>query len=52
MDEHQKSLVTENHNLIYSFLKKYNLDVDEYYDLAAIGLCNACINYDASYKVP
>lgn len=52
MDEHQKLLVTENHNLIYSFLRKYNLDVDEYYDLAAIGLCNACITYDASYKVP
>ena len=45
MTEQQKQLITENHNLIYSFLNKYNLDVEEYYDLAAIGLCRAAKSY-------
>lgn len=43
--EKQKKLVEDNHNLIFSFLKKYDLSNDDYYDLAAIGLCNAAINY-------
>lgn len=38
----------DNHNLIYSFLEKYNLSIDEHYDLAAIGLCKASITYDGS----
>lgn len=45
MTEQQRQLITENHNLIYSFLNKYNLDVEEYYDLAAIGLCRAAKYY-------
>lgn len=45
MTEQQKQLITENHNLIYSFLNTYNLDVEEYYDLAAIGLCRAAKSY-------
>lgn len=36
----------ENHNLIYSFLYKYHLDVEEWYDLAAIGLCKAANTYN------
>lgn len=36
-----KDLAAENHNLIYGFLKRYQLDVEEYYDLAAIGFCQA-----------
>ena len=41
----QEKLVEENHNLIFSFLKKYKLDIDDFYDLAAIGLCKAVLNY-------
>lgn len=33
--------ITENHNLIYSFLKSRNLTIDDYYDIAAIGLVRA-----------
>lgn len=31
----------DNHNLIYTFLQKYHLSIEDYYDLAAIGLCIA-----------
>lgn len=39
-------LVEENHNLIYSLLYKYHLDIEEWYDLAAIGLCKAANTYN------
>jgi len=32
--------------LIYSFLYKYHLDVEEWYDIAAIGLCKAANTYN------
>lgn len=48
LSERQKDFTTQNHNLIYSFLEKYNLDTDEFYDLAAIGLCKASANFDSS----
>lgn len=38
--------ITENHNLIYSFLKSRNLTIDDYYDIAAIGLVNAARNFN------
>ena len=38
-------MVTNNHNLIYSFLKKNNLSIEDYYGLAAIGLCKAGKTY-------
>ena len=44
--EEQKRLVTDNHNLIYSFLTKYNLTIEEHYGLAAIGLCKAGLTYN------
>lgn len=46
MTDNQKKFAEENHNLIYSFLKKYNLNIEESYDIAAIGFCNAVISYD------
>lgn len=46
--EEQKRLVTENHQLIYGFLSKNGLDSEEFYDLAAIGLCKAAENYRES----
>ena len=45
MTKEQQKLVEENHGLIYSFLAKHNLPIEEYYDLAAIGLCKASITY-------
>ncbi len=41
-------LVEDNHNLIFAFCNKYNLDRSEYYDLAAIGLCKAAMTFDPS----
>jgi RNA polymerase sigma factor (sigma-70 family) len=48
MNDQQRKLASDNHNLIYSFLNKYGLNSDDYYDIAAIGFCKACINYDDS----
>lgn len=46
MTEKQKKLVSDNHGLIYMFLQEQNLPVEEYYDLAAIGLCKAAIEFN------
>ena len=46
MNDEQRKLVENNHNLIYAILHKYNLPIDEYYDVAAIGLCKAAITFD------
>ena len=46
MTEEQRKLAADNHNLIYSFLNLHQYDWDEYYDLAAIGLCKSAITYD------
>lgn len=46
LDEQQKKIVAENHNLIYYALSKYGLNPEEYYDILAIGLCKAAIAFD------
>ena len=46
MTKEQKELCEKNHNLIYLLIHRYNLDMDDYYDLLAIGLCKASITYD------
>lgn len=46
MTDEQKKMVEDNHNLIYFFLKKYDLPIDEWYDMAAIGLCKAARSYN------
>lgn len=48
LTEEQKRLVADNHNLIYGFANKKNLDVEEYYDVLAIGLCKAARIFDSS----
>lgn len=45
MTEEQRQRAAENHNLIYAFLNKHQLPIEEYYDLAAIGLCKAAENF-------
>lgn len=42
----QAKLVEDNHNLIYHVLLKYHWDIDKYYGIAAIGLCNAAKMFD------
>lgn len=42
----QQQLAEQNHNLIYSFAKSRKLDLEEYYDVLAIGLCKAALVYD------
>lgn len=39
LSDEQKKVVEENHNLIYSFLHKNHLDINEWYGDAAIGCC-------------
>lgn len=46
LTEEQKRIVEENHNLIYWYCNKYNLDIEEYYGLFAIELCKAVQSYD------
>jgi RNA polymerase sigma factor (sigma-70 family) len=48
LTEEQRKLVEENHNLIYGFLRRNNLEDDEYYDIVAIGLCKAATAHDST----
>lgn len=41
----ESQLVEQNHNLIYSFMHKYKLPTDDWYDVCAIGLVNAAKTY-------
>jgi RNA polymerase sigma factor (sigma-70 family) len=50
MTEEQKKLAEDNHGLIFYFLTKRDLPIDEFYGLAAIGLCKAAISYNGKYK--
>lgn len=44
----EQEKVTENHNLIYSFLHDRGLEIDEYYGLIAESLCKAVKSWDES----
>ena len=46
MTREAQRLVEDNHNLIYKFLRNHNLE-DDWYDVAAIGLCKAANNYNS-----
>lgn len=41
LTKRQQKLVEENHNLIYGFANKKNIDIEKYYDILAIALCKA-----------
>ena len=44
LNDEQRKLVEQNHNLIYSAMTKCGIrrqDFDDYYGFAAIGLCKA-----------
>lgn len=49
LNDEQRKLVEQNHNLIYSAMRDfgvYRKKFDDYYDVAAIGLCKAAIYFD------
>lgn len=48
LTDEQKKLVEDNHNLIYWYTSNRGLNLDDYYDLLAIELCNTVVNYDDS----
>lgn len=48
LSKEQQELVLNNHNLVYSCLKSYNLGLDEFYDVAVCGLCKAALTYNES----
>lgn len=41
----QRKLVEDNHNFIYYFLRRHNLNIEEWYDTCAIGMCRAAMNF-------
>lgn len=49
----QEQLIMDNHNLVYHILQKMNLynQLDEYYDIAIIGLIKAAKNYDETKQI-
>lgn len=48
LTKEEQQIVTDNHNLIYGFAKRYHLDIDEWYGILAIELCNAVKKYNSS----
>ena len=48
LTDEQKLLVEQNHDLIYWFINKKGLPLNEYYDLFAIVLCETAMKYDPS----
>lgn len=46
MTEEQERMVLENQNLIYTVLKKYHVSIEDYFDIAMIGLCKGVKTFD------
>ena len=46
LTEEQQQQVTDNHNLIYAYAHKANLDLDEYYGELAVLLCEAVYRHE------
>lgn len=46
LNEEQRELAAQNHNLIYSFAHSHYLDLEEFYDILAIALCIAAREFD------
>lgn len=50
LNDEQRKLVEQNHNLIYSAMRDFGIkknEFDDYYGIAAIGLCKAVIYFNA-----
>ena len=48
LTKEQQKIVEDNHNLIYDFLHRRGLNVEEYYGIVAESLCKAVLNWDES----
>ena len=48
LTKEQQAMVENNHQLIYWFLNKEKLSIEDFYDIVAIGLCKAAIDFDES----
>lgn len=46
LNDEQRRLVEDNHNLIYGFIHKRGLNVDNWYDIIAIELCKTIMDYN------
>lgn len=45
LTEKEKQFIMENHNLVYSFLRKYGYSIEEYYNIAIFGLIKSAQAY-------
>ena len=48
LTKEQQKIVEDNHNLIYDFLHRRGLNIEEYYGIVAESLCKAVLNWDES----
>lgn len=48
LNDEQRKLVEDNHALIPWYIKRRNLDFDDWYDILALSLCKAAFYYDES----
>ena len=46
LTDEQRRLAEDNHNLIYRYMHSKKLDIDEWYDILAVGFCKAVATYD------
>lgn len=46
LTEYERGFAAEHHGLIYSFLNRRRLDVNEYYDVVIFGYLKAVMNYN------
>lgn len=46
MTEEQERMVLDNQNLIYTILKKHHASIEDYFDVAMIGLCKGVKTFD------
>jgi len=51
LTDKEREIVSENHNLIYFVIGEMNLDIDTYYDIAAIGLCKSVQKFNPSIGI-
>ena len=45
LTEKERNFIMENHNLVYSFLRKYGYSIEEYYNIAIFGLIKSAQAY-------
>ena len=45
LTEREKQFIMENHNLVYSYLRKYGYSIEEYYNIAIMGLIKSAQAY-------